>query len=58
MNVTEKTCNKDCRECRYLNTKVDDKYYPYGHECMKYGDSVFQEEFNTTKIFKVYRQSR
>jgi len=25
--------------------KVDDKGYPWGFECLKYGDSVFIEDF-------------
>ena len=46
-----KTCNANCNECKKLNIKVDDKGYPYGYECMKYGNSVFQEKFKDTKEF-------
>lgn len=49
--MTKKTYNKDCRECKYLTTKVHDKGYPYAHECLKYGNSAFQEEFNNKKTF-------
>lgn len=44
-------CNKDCEKCKQLNVKVDDKGYPWGYECMKYGDSVFREKFRDTKEF-------
>lgn len=50
LNIVE--CNKDCSKCKYLNGKTDDKGYPWGYECMKYGDSVFMEEFENTKTFK------
>ena len=45
------TCNTNCNECEKLNIKVDDKGYPYGYECMKYGDSVFKMEFEKEKKF-------
>lgn len=54
MEKVEKICDKDCRECKYLNTKVDDKGYVYGHDCLKYGNSIFQEEFNNKKKFLLY----
>ncbi len=44
-------CNKDCNKCRQLNTKTDDNGYPWGYECLKYGDSVFEEHFRDTKEF-------
>lgn len=50
MNTFE--CDKDCSKCKQLNAKVDDKGYPWGYECMKYGDSVFRDEFQNTKIFR------
>lgn len=31
----ETTCNKNCKTCKHLNTRVDAKGYPYGYECMK-----------------------
>lgn len=34
-----------------LNTRVDDKGYPYGFKCMKYGDSVNRDDFYSTKEF-------
>lgn len=46
-------CNKNCDKCKQLNIKVDDKGYPWGYECMKYGDSVFRKEFSNTKYFTV-----
>lgn len=45
-------CNKDCNKCNRLNIKVDDKGYPWGYECLKYGDSVFKEKFQDTKEFQ------
>lgn len=45
-------CNRNCKKCKQLNIRVDDKGYPYGYECMRYGDSVFQHEFENTKEFK------
>lgn len=44
-------CNKDCQKCKNLNVKVDDKGYPWGYECLRYGDSVFLEQFTSTKEF-------
>lgn len=46
------TCNRDCEKCKQLNVKVDDKGYPWGYECLKYGDSVFLEKFKDTKEFR------
>ncbi len=46
-------CSKDCSKCRHLNGRVDDKGYPYGYDCLKYGDSVFREDFKNTKTFKI-----
>ena len=45
-------CNKDCSKCKQLSGRTDDKGYPFGYECMKYGDSVFIEQFGDTKVFK------
>lgn len=45
-------CNKDCSKCKQLNGRTDDKGYSFGYECMKYGDSVFAEQFGDTKVFK------
>ena len=25
-------CNKNCKTCKHLNTRVDNKGYPYGYE--------------------------
>ena len=47
-------CNKDCLKCKNLNVKVDKKGYPWGYECLKYEDSVFQEEFTSSKNFPNY----
>lgn len=44
-------CNGDYEKCKQLNVKVDKQGYPWGYECLKYGDSVFQEEFKDTKEF-------
>ncbi len=46
-------CNKDCNKCKYLNGRVDEKGYPYGYDCLKYGDSVFQSDFEDTKEFNI-----
>lgn len=45
-------CKIDCKQCKYLNARTDDKGYPYGYECLKYEDSVFEDEFTNSKIFK------
>lgn len=45
------TCNKDCKKCKSLNIKTDDKGYPWGYECLKYGDSVCKEHFGNGKDF-------
>lgn len=44
-------CNNDCNKCKWLNGKVDDKGYPWGYECMKYGDSIVKGKFTETKEF-------
>ncbi len=44
-------CKKDCRKCSQLNVRIDDKGYPYGYDCLKYGDSVFEEQFTNEKSF-------
>lgn len=46
-------CNRDCTRCKSLNTKTDNNGYPWGYECMKYGDTVFEKEFKSTKYFEV-----
>lgn len=46
-------CNRDCEKCKQLNIKTDNKGYPWGYDCMKYGDSVFHSQFTSTKIFRV-----
>lgn len=45
-------CNKNCENCKYLNGRTDNKGYPFGYECMRYGDSVFKEQFKDVKVFK------
>ncbi len=50
-------CNRDCKKCKWLNTKVDDKGYPWGYECMRYNDSVFSSQFESTKCFKERKQT-
>lgn len=50
-NLQCEICSKNCISCKRLNIKTDDKGYPWGYECMKYGDSVFQKEFTSTKSF-------
>lgn len=47
-----KVCNRNCKKCSKLNVKVDDKGYPWGYECLKYGDSVFENKFLDTKEFQ------
>ena len=44
-------CNKNCSKCKKLNTRTDDKGYPFGYECMKYGEFVFLIDFESTKEF-------
>lgn len=48
-----KVCNRNCKKCSRLNVKVDDKGYPWGYECLKYGDSVFENKFLDTKEFRI-----
>ena len=48
-------CSKDCNKCQQLNVKVDAKGYPWGYECLKYGDSIFREKFLDTKQFATSR---
>lgn len=49
------SCNRNCEKCRSLNIRTDDKGYPFGYDCLKYGDSVFLEQFKITKTFKIYK---
>lgn len=49
-------CNKDCTKCKHLSGRTDGKGYPFGYECLKYGDSVFKEKFGDTKIFYAERE--
>lgn len=51
MEIAE--CNKDCNKCKQLNTRVDNKGYPFAYECLKYKDSVFREKFSDSKNFIV-----
>lgn len=51
------SCQKNCKNCKQLNSRVDDKGYPYGYECMKYGDSVFESEFESTKTFSDFEHN-
>lgn len=53
-----KVCNKDCSKCSSLNTKTDSKGYPWGYNCLKYGDSVLQEDFSNTKFFPIFENAR
>lgn len=49
------TCHKDCKECKSLNIKTDSKGYPWGYECLRYGDSVFADSFESDKTFHEYQ---
>lgn len=53
-----KVCNKDCLKCSLLNTKTDSKGYPWGYDCLKYGDSVLQKDFSNTKFFPIFENAR
>ena len=44
-------CDKECDNCKELSTRVDDKGYPFGYECMKYDDSINKNDFHSTKEF-------
>ncbi len=48
------SCNRNCEKCRQLNIRTDDKGYPFGYDCLKYGDSIFREQFQSTKVFAIY----
>ena len=50
-------CNRDCNKCKHLNIRTDDKGYPYGYDCLKHNDSVFQPKFRNTKKFKTETDS-
>lgn len=50
-------CHKNCNNCKQLNIRVDDKGYPFGYECMKYGDSVLESEFESTKTFSDFEEN-
>lgn len=50
------TCNRNCKNCKQLNTRVDNKGYPYGYDCLKHGDSVFEHDFERTKAFKIFHE--
>ena len=45
-------CNRNCKQCKQLNIRTDNKGYPFGYDCIKYKNSVFQTEFESTKEFK------
>lgn len=49
--VVTRVCNRDCSKCKLLSVKADIKGYPYGYECLKYGESVDQKDFSSTKEF-------
>lgn len=52
-NHDMQVCNRNCQTCKSLNGRTDDKGYPFGYECLKYGDSVFLEQFRDTKYFNM-----
>lgn len=45
-------CNEDCKACMNLNTRTDDKGYPFAYECMRYKEAVAPCEFTSTKEFE------
>ena len=38
----------------YIYGEIRQLGYPWGYECLKYGDSVFQENFQITEEYKMY----
>lgn len=46
-----KVCNRNCRKCGYMNVRTDRKGYPFGFDCLKYGDSIFPQYMESTKTF-------
>ena len=48
-------CDRDCGKCSRLNIKVDKLGYPWGYECLKYGDSVIRKNFKDVKEFPNYK---
>ena len=34
-----------------MNVRTDRKGYPFGFDCLKYGDSVFPKDMESTKTF-------
>lgn len=50
-------CNRDCSKCKYLKTKTDSKGYPWGYDCMKYGNSVLEKDFSNTKFFPIFENT-
>lgn len=52
------TCNRNCKKCRYLSGRTDEKGYPFGYDCLKYQDSVFLEQFDKTKVFDAHQNAK
>lgn len=50
-NIKLVACEMNCKYCRHLNIKTDNKGYPWEYECMKYGDTVFEKELASIKSF-------
>ena len=46
-----KECSKDCKKCKHLNTRTDNKSYPFAYECMIYNEAVEVKDFGNTKAF-------
>ena len=57
MEQMTNVCNRDCSKCNFLNTKTDSKGYPWGYDCMKYGDSVLEKDFSNTKVFAIFEST-
>lgn len=51
-------CNRNCNKCKNLNVRTDDKGNSYAYDCLKYEDSVFRSEFESTKEFKTEENNK
>lgn len=51
-------CNRNCKKCRHLSGRTDDKGYPFGYDCLRYQDSVFFEQFDKTKVFDLHQNAK
>lgn len=44
-------CDKNCKECENLNALTDIYGQPWCYECLKFNDTIFDENFEGIKEF-------